>query len=184
MFVDPYLANVTIFAGNFAPRGWMFCQGQLLSIASNDALFALIGTTYGGDGVTTFALPDLRGRAAIHAGQGPGLSNYILGQLAGTESITMIGNNLPVHNHAVSSLTGSPGASSNTSGNVPSPVNNVPAALTNIQQYDASGSAALLQTQNNLSTPISGGSQPIEVVPPYLTMNYIICTEGIFPSRN
>ena len=90
MFVDPYLATVTIFAGNFAPRGWQFCNGQLLAISQNDALFALIGTTYGGDGQTTFALPDLRSRFAIHAGQGAGLQNYQVGQMGGQENVTML----------------------------------------------------------------------------------------------
>ncbi len=100
MFTEPYLANVTIFAGNFAPRGWAFCRGQLLSIAENSALFALIGTTYGGDGQVTFALPNLQSRVAIHAGQGPGLSTYIIGQMSGTESVTPTSNQLggiPIH---------------------------------------------------------------------------------------
>src|ERR1044072_1975604 len=105
MFVEPYLGNVTVFAGNFAPRAWMFCQGQLLAIAENDALFALIGTTYGGDGQVTFGLPDFRSRVAIHQGQGPGLSNYILGQASGTESVTLTTAQCPGHNHQFISIT-------------------------------------------------------------------------------
>jgi microcystin-dependent protein len=183
MFIEPYMANVTIFAGNFAPRGWMFCQGQLLAIAQYDALFALIGTTYGGDGQTTFALPDLRSRVAIHTGQGTGLSNYVIGQAGGTESVTVISNQLPAHSHTVTSLTGNPGASG-VAGNANIPTGKVPALTTNIQSYDSAGAAALLQSSINTTTPVAGGSNPIEILPPYLAMNYIICVEGIFPSRN
>src|SRR5689334_24076195 len=97
---EPFLAEIVLFAGNFAPRGWAFCWGQILSIAQNTALFSLLGTTYGGNGQTTFALPNLASRFPIGAGQGPGLSNYTLGQLAGTESTTLTINNMPAHNHA------------------------------------------------------------------------------------
>lgn len=183
MFIEPYIANVTIFAGNFAPLNWMFCQGQLLSISSNETLFALIGTTYGGDGVSSFALPDLRGRIAIHAGQGPGLSFYSLGQQGGNNSVTATVNNLPPHTHTFLGLAGNPGASGDA-GNQGGPNGNVPAMLTNIQQYDSQGSAALLETVNNVATPPAGGNQPITIGSPYLAMNYIICVYGIFPSRN
>ena len=183
MFIDPYMANVTIFAGTFAPRSWMFCNGQLLAIAQYNALFALIGTTYGGDGQTTFALPDLRSRVAIHTGQGPGLSNYVIGQPGGTESVTLTTNQLPAHTHSVTSLTGNPGASG-VAGTANIATGNVPALTTNIQCYDSAGAAALLQSSINSSTPISGSSNPIAIGAPYLAMNYIICVEGIFPSRN
>lgn len=183
MFVDPYLANVTIFAGNFAPRSWAFCNGQLLSIAENTALFALIGTTYGGDGQTTFALPDLRGRMAIHIGQGSGLSNIILGQQAGTESVTMLSTQLPIHTHPFVSLTGAPAASA-TAGTLSDPTNNVPAVLSGINIYNTSGTGKMAPTVNTPNTPITGGSQPITLGPPTLGMNYIIAIEGIFPSRN
>jgi microcystin-dependent protein len=183
MFIEPYMANVTIFAGTFAPRGWMFCNGQLLAIAQYDALFALIGTTYGGDGQTTFALPDLRSRVAINTGQGGGLSNYIIGQAGGTESITVTTNQLPTHTHSFISLTGNPGASG-IAGTANIATGNVPALTTNIQSYDSAGAASLLQSSMNTTTPISGGNQPMEILPPYLAMNYIICVEGIFPSRN
>jgi microcystin-dependent protein len=184
MFVEPYLATVTIFAGNFAPRGWMFCQGQLLAIAEYDALFALIGTTYGGDGQTTFGLPDTRSRIANHMGQGPGLSTYVLGQMAGTESVTLLSINLPAHNHTVVSLTGTPKASTNTTGGTPTPSNGV-----------VPGSGAAVYSTNNdqltmgptvglTTTPLAGGSQPVPTISPVLAMNYIIAVEGIFPSRN
>src|ERR1044072_7497714 len=129
MFVDPYLATVTIFAGNFAPRGWMFCQGQLLAISQYDALFALIGTTYGGDGQTTFALPDTRSRIANHMGQGPGLSQYTLGQMSGGESVTLLSINMAAHNHTLVSLTGTPKASTDTTSGVTVPTTStVPAS--------------------------------------------------------
>src|SRR6478672_10112699 len=96
---EPFLAEIIMFAGNFAPRGWAFCQGQILSIAQNTALFSLLGTTYGGNGQTTFALPDLRGRVPVGTGQGPGLSNYDLGQVSGSESVTLTVSQMPAHNH-------------------------------------------------------------------------------------
>jgi microcystin-dependent protein len=122
MFVEPYLSNVTIFGGNFAPRGWMFCQGQLLAIAAYDALFALIGTTYGGDGQSTFALPDLRSRVAVHPGQGSGLSMYTLGQMGGVENVTLLSSNMPAHTHTVLTIAGNPGAN-NSAGTTDNPTN-------------------------------------------------------------
>jgi len=183
MFTEPYMANVTIFAGNFTPRGWMPCSGQLLPISQYDALFALIGTTYGGDGQSTFGLPDFRSRVAIHAGQAPGFSNYNLGQQGGSESVTLLAAQLPVHNHSFGSMTGNPGASG-VAGNVNIPTGNVPAVTTNIQSYDSAGAAALLQSSVTTATPASGGSLPMDIISPYVAMNYIICVEGIFPSRN
>lgn len=182
MFIEPYLGNVTIFAGNFAPRGWMFCQGQLLSIAAYDALFALLGTTYGGDGQTTFGLPDLRSRAAVHAGQGQGLSNYVLGEMGGWESTTLLSINLPVHTHGVTSFTPQQPASTATTG-VNIPTNAYPAAGTAL--YNTASDGSSMGSYSSLSsTPIAGASQPISIVQPYLAMNFIIAVEGIFPSRN
>src|SRR5947208_9160321 len=118
MSSEPYLATVAMFAGNFAPRGWALCNGQIMSIAQNTALFSLLGTTYGGDGVTTFALPDLRGRAPVGQGQGPGLSNLSLGESSGTENITLISANMPIHNHTLGcDNTGS--SSLTPAGNIP-----------------------------------------------------------------
>ncbi|WP_118975669.1 phage tail protein [Taibaiella koreensis] len=182
MFVDPYLATVTIFAGNFAPLSWAFCNGSLQSIAANTALYALLGTTYGGDGVTTFALPDLRGRSAVGTGQGPGQPNYILGQAAGTEQTTLLSSNLPMHNHVVLSVTGAPGAF-NDSGNQSNPAGNVPADFSS-RYTTVTGDGQLAPTSALSNTPIAGGSTPVSNLSPYLAMNYIICTEGIFPSRN
>jgi len=181
MFVEPYLCNITVFAGNFAPRSWMFCQGQLLPIAGYDAVFALIGTTYGGDGQTTFALPDLRSRVANHQGQGPGLSNYILGQMSGTENVTLTTSQTPGHNHPFISITGTILGTAAT-GTLSSPNNAVPAGATIYSNSPDGGSMAPF-TSTGVTQP-SGGSQPLSIVQPVLAMNYIIAVEGIFPSRN
>jgi microcystin-dependent protein len=183
MFIDPYLATVTVFAGNFAPLNWAFCNGGLMSIAQYTALFALIGTTYGGDGQTTFALPDLRGRYAIHQGQGPGLPAYFLGEMSGTENTTLLSINLPAHNHVLTSVTGTPGVSAND-GTTNTPAGNVPAAGAAGRYTTNTGDASLGVTTAMTSTVPAGGSQPVSNLSPYLAMNYIICVEGIFPSRN
>lgn len=183
MFVDPYLATVTVFGGNFAPRGWNFCDGTLMSIAEYTTLYALIGTIYGGDGQTTFALPDLRGRYAIHAGQGPGLPSYALGQKSGTENTTLLSTNLPTHNHVMLSFTGTPGVSSGN-GTTDSPAGNVPSAGIAGRYATTPGDAILAPNMTTAVSTIAGGSQPVSNLSPYLAMNYIICVEGIFPSRN
>src|SRR5690349_11535310 len=103
--MDPFLGEIKLFCGNYAPIGWAFCDGSLLPISENDALYALIGTTYGGDGINTFALPDLRGRVAIHQGQGPGLSPYVMGETGGAETVTLTTNNLPQHTHRIIAST-------------------------------------------------------------------------------
>lgn len=168
--MDEFIAIVKIFAGNFAPRGWMFCQGQILSIAQNTALFSLLGTTYGGNGQTTFALPDLRGRAPIGQGQGPGLSNYVLGQTGGLESATLTQANLPAHSHTVNAVDDDFTKATPTG-----------ALLANANIYTTAAASA---TMNPAMIAPAGQSQPFEIMPPYLAINYIICTEGIYPSRN
>jgi len=170
---QPFIGEIKLFAGNFQILGHAYCQGQLMSIAQNEALFALIGTTYGGDGVTTFGLPDLRSRVPIHEGTGSGLSARTIGEMGGTESVTLISANLPAHTHAMScnSATG-------TSAN---PANNFWAAQPALLQYDPANTASPMKA-NAIS--ISGGSQPHENLQPYLTINYLIALEGIFPSRN
>jgi len=182
MFIEPYLGNVTVFAGNFAPRSWMFCQGQLLAIAQYDALFALIGTTYGGDGQTTFALPDLRSRVSIHMGQGPGLSNYQLGQMSGTENTTLLSVNMPSHTHSMLTMSVKQSVSTATTG-VNDPTNAYPASGATL--YFGSSDGTSMGTYTSVgTTPIAGSNQPIPTLQPYLAMNYIIAVEGIFPSRN
>lgn len=172
--MDPLLASIIIFAGNFAPRGWALCQGQILSISQNTALFSLLGTTYGGDGRTTFALPDLRGRVPIQYGQGPGLSNYELGQSGGTETTTLLLPNLPPHNHPLNAVSDA-GISSAPAG----------AYLSNTgaldKEYNTSGA---LVTMNAGAIGQAGESAPFNNVQPYLTLNFIIALQGIFPSRN
>lgn len=185
MFVEPYLGTVTIFAGNFAPQSWMLCQGQLLAIAQYDALYALLGTTYGGDGQTTFALPDLQSKVAVHPGKGQGLSTISLGQVGGTESVTMLPGNIGVHTHPLLTLTGKLSCST-SGGNKSVPTTNVPATTTNINTYNSSGGAATMAstTCSTVTPPAGGGNQPFGIVSPVLAMNYVICVEGIFPSRS
>lgn len=177
--MEEYLATIKIFAGNFAPKGWAFCNGQILPISQNTALFSLLGTTYGGNGVTTFALPDLRGRAPIHAGQGPGLSNYALGQVGGSENVTLIVSNLPAHTHALNVNNGDG-------------TTHTPTASTSVAApLDVNGDSVNGFTANAPNTPLAptsigstGGTQPHENRAPYLAINYIICLAGIYPSRN
>jgi microcystin-dependent protein len=183
--MDPYLSEIRMFAGNFAPRSWMFCQGQLMAISQYDALFALIGTTYGGDGQTTFGLPDLRGRVAIHPGQGPGLSNYILGQIAGSESNTLIASNVGGHTHAV---TGNAGiVTANGDGQAAAAVNNFPAGNGDSIYGTATDNSAMAPaslTGVTVAPQTPNGNLPMDNIQPYLALNFIICVEGIFPSRN
>ncbi|MFL5741700.1 MAG: phage tail protein [Flavisolibacter sp.] len=185
MFTTPTLANVTVFAGNFAPRGYALCQGQLMPISENTALFSLLGTTFGGDGQSTFALPDLRGRVAVHPGQGTGLTNIELGQTGGVENITLDTTQIPVHNHGFVSASGGPSAST-TPGTTDLPQNNFPAPVNGSgNAYSTSPSAAHLGPASfSGNTPPAGGNQPFYIVSPFLCMNYIIALEGIFPSRN
>ena len=170
---DPFIGEVRMFAGNFAPLGWAFCSGQLLAISQNDALFALLGTTYGGDGVTTFALPDLRGRVPIHQGTGPGLSNHVIGELGGAETVTLASNQLPTHSHSqpastdaatpAAGPTGAPASSATTSfyGTATPAINMSPSAV---------GAAGSGQSHSNMA--------------PFTALSYIIALFGIFPSRN
>lgn len=180
---NPFLGEIRVFAGNFAPRAWAFCAGQLIPISQNDALYALLGTTFGGDGVTTFGLPDMRGRVAIGQGTGAGLSNYVIGQMSGTESVTLNTNQLPAHNHVlyaynVDATTQTPGPS---------------VALSNpLDAHTGESSLFYLNTNGGSASPVfpsdtilpSGGNQPHDNMAPSLVLNYIIALEGVFPSRN
>jgi len=172
--VETFLGEIRMFAGNFAPKGWAFCQGQLLLIAQNQALFALLGTTYGGDGRTTFALPDLRGRAPIGFGQGPGLSYKDLGQQFGTETVTLTTAQMPAHSHTVNAVT--------SEGNQNLPTNSLPA---NTKTLDKEYSdAASNTTMKSGMIGITGSSQPVNISQPSLGVNFIIALQGIYPSRN
>lgn len=169
---QPYVGEIRIFAGNFAPAGWMFCEGQLLPISENETLFQLIGTTYGGDGQETFSLPDLRGRLPLHQGQGPGLGNYILAETGGAEEVTLTVNQIPAHTHAMLGST-SPGSQA-------SPVGFIPAASNTVSLYKAAAPTAAMA--NEVILPI-GGSQPHSNFQPYLCLDFIISLFGIFPSQ-
>jgi microcystin-dependent protein len=168
---EPFIAEVKIFAGNFAPRSWAFCDGQLLPIAQNQALFSLVGTIYGGDGRTTFALPDLRGRVPVHPGRGPGLTDYQLGERGGAETVTLTTNQMPQHTHSVSCS-----ANDATLG---LPAGNFP-ATTGDNVYSQTSDA----TMNSGMLSSVGGSQPHENRQPYLAINFVIALQGIYPSRN
>ena len=189
---DSYLASMCVFAGNFAPRNYAFTHGQLLSISSNTALFSLLGTIYGGDGRTTFGLPDTRGRALIGQGRGPGLSNYNLGQKGGFETVTLSVSQMPSHNHAATTtVSGSATLHANSSGNSDSPSGNVLARKPRDSIYSSSApdvsmspSAISLALNGNTTVLNTGGSQGHENRMPYLAVNWIITLQGIFPSRN
>jgi microcystin-dependent protein len=170
---DPYLGEIRLFAGNFAPRGWALCQGQTLSIAQNAALFSLLGTTYGGNGQTTFNLPDLRGRTPIGFGQGPGLSNRDLGQQGGVESVTLTINEMPTHSHSI--------AVSDKTATSREPAGKVLAKVWSGAAYREGSPTVLLSL---VSIEATGGNQPHENMQPFLGLNYIIALQGIFPSPN
>ncbi len=184
MFFDPYVGTVTVFAGNFAPQDWMFCQGQLLPVHQYTPLFAIISNLYGGDGVSTFGLPNLSGRRAIHAGQGAALSNYNLGQVGGSETLAVTQSQLPAHTHNFVSMTGAPGASVQP-GTLNSPTNAVPAVIPGTDAYtDTPGGVDLGTSTNHVPSVIAGGTATIDVPSPYLVMNYVIAVFGLFPTRS
>jgi microcystin-dependent protein len=172
MPVEPFLGEIMLVPYNFAPRGWAFCSGQILPIAQNTALFSLLGTTYGGNGQTTFALPDLRGRCAVSAGQGPGLSSYDLGEVTGVENVTLLPTQLPQHSHTVNALDDDAGTAI--------PTNNV---LANIAAKGYANKAPNAAMSPAMITG-GGGNQPHNNIQPLLTLNYCIALEGVFPSRN
>lgn len=170
--MEPFIGQIIMFGGNFAPRGWALCDGQLLAISSHSALFSILGTTYGGDGVSTFGLPDLRGRVAVHAGTGPGLTPRPLGQKSGAETVTLTTNQIPSHNH---SLEGSRGTADSNN-----PTNNylgVPSSpiYENNPPNVTMGGASIANT---------GGGQSHNNMQPFQVVNFIIALEGIYPSRN
>lgn len=172
---EPFIGQIQIFPYNFAPRGWAFCQGQQMSIAQNTALFSLLGTTFGGNGQTTFGLPDFRGRMPVGVGNGPGLPSIDLGQIAGTPTVTLTIQQMPIHQHSISLLcNGSEGGTNSPAGGYLGKADPGPYAPTNdnsqMGPQPASGPA--------------GGNQPFGIMPPYLGINFCIALEGIFPSRN
>ena len=160
--MDPFVAEIRVFPFNFAPKGWAFCDGQLLPISQNTALFSLLGTYYGGDGKSTFALPDLQGSAPLDQGQGAGLSDYFIGQSGGSQNVTLLQSEMPIHNHQAQGV-----ATGNQWGSL------------------ANGYATTITTTLAPSAITNnGGSQPHNNMQPYLVLNFIIALQGIFPSRN
>lgn len=183
MSTEPFIGEIKIFGFNFAPVDYMLCQGQIMPISQNTALFALLGTIYGGNGQTTFALPDLRGRMAIGQGQGPGLPNYIIGQYSGTPTTTLLTSNMPMHNHSAVGInvripvTAASEDSSATNNYIGNAVNDTFGPV-------ASPTNSLGAPVVSGATAIAGGSQPFSIMNPYLTINYSIAVYGLFPSRN
>jgi microcystin-dependent protein len=178
---SPFIGTIAAFGFQFAPRDWAQCNGQLLSISQNIALFSLLGTTYGGNGQTTFALPDLQGRVAIHQGQGPGLTPRTIGERAGAEQVTLASTQMPAHAHAVSSVL--PVAA--TAGTTPDPTANILAApASSIPHFAAPAAATGSSAALTGTAAVVGGSQPHSIMPPFLTLNFCIAIAGIFPSQN
>jgi microcystin-dependent protein len=173
---DPFVAEIRIFPFNFAPKGWAFCNGQILPISQNTALFSLLGTTYGGNGQSTFALPDMQGNAPMHPGQGPGLSLHDLGEVGGSETVTLLQSEIPLHNHVIN-------VHAADSADTPAPGPNFMLAKS------AGGTAYASNTTQNLTQfnpqmlSIAGGSLPHNNMMPFLTLNFNIALQGVFPPR-
>jgi len=171
--MDPFVAEIRIFPFNFAPKGWAFCNGQLLPISQNTALFSLLGTTYGGDGKSTFALPNMQGNAPMHPGQGPGLSLHDLGEMAGTENVTLLDSEMPAHAHTL--------GTTNQVGEDRTPAGET---LSKAVGGFAYGPATNLVQFNFSALPPAGGSLPHNNMMPYLTLNFCIALQGVFPPRS
>ena len=177
--MEPFIGEIRIFGGNFAPKDWAFCDGQLIKITDNTTLYAVIGTTYGGDGRVTFALPDLKGRAPMQPGRGYGLTDRVLGERRGTNTISLTQDQIPAHNHTMKAES--------VTGTTPEPQNN---SLAQIKSR--AGSVNVYHTEQsqqpghlaNEALQTAGANQPHDNTQPYLVLNFIICLDGIFPSRN
>ena len=169
---EQFIGEIKMFGGNFAPRGFAVCNGQLLPIAQNTALFSLLGTTYGGNGTTTFALPNLQGRVPLHQGQGPGLSPRTMGESFGSQAVTLTGAQMPMHSHAQRASTSAASSTAGPSG--------APAASTTSIYGSGSPQVAMAAA----AVGVAGGSQPHDNMAPYTVLNFIIALQGIFPSRN
>jgi len=170
---EAFISEIRIVGFNFPPRGWAFCNGQTLAINQNQALFSLLGTTFGGNGVNNFQLPNLQGRVPIHFGQGPGRSNYVMGQQAGSESVTLIQGQMPQHNHQAFGTS--------ATGNAPTPAANYLGVAAQ-KPYQPFGGGMSQMNPGTISN--AGGSQPHNNMQPYLAIYFCICLQGVFPSRN
>ncbi len=174
MPVDPFVGEIMLVPYNFAPSGWAFCQGQLLPVSQNTVLFSLLGVTYGGDGRATFGLPDLRGRAPLSSGQGPGLQNYVLGQAGGQETVTLLASEMPAHTHAVQASNGPANQQSPAGGVLATEPTGQTAMYSNTAPNTTLSAAALAS---------AGGGQPHENRAPFLTLNFCIALQGTIPTR-
>jgi microcystin-dependent protein len=179
---DQYLGEVRMFGGNFAPQGWALCSGQLLSIAQNSALFALLGTTYGGDGQSTFGLPDLRGRVPMHQGTGQGLSPRVIGEISGVETVTIVSATMPAHAHGVTATT----AVGSLTGPGPTALPGTPTGGSAVNTfYVTTGTSSLVPApMAATSISVTGQTGPHDNMMPFLCTNFIISLVGIFPTRN
>lgn len=171
---DPFIGEIRIFAGNFAPNGWALCNGQLLSIAQNSALYSILGTTYGGDGRTNFALPNLQGRIPLHFGQGPGLSNRDLGEPIGSETVSLSGNQMPAHSHSATIKAANAGSTNQ-------PENNLFGKILRTNMYSTPDAALTNMAEGSLSLQNAGASAAHSNMQPYLTLNFIIAVMGAYP---
>ena len=181
--MDPFIGQIMMFGGNFAPRGWAFCEGQLLPISSNTALFSILGTTYGGDGRTTFALPDLRGRVSIHPGNGPGLSDYRLGEKGGVEDVVLNQTQIPSHSHSASGQIAC-NFNPTTPATSTSPVNGVFANAESKVYNTASPNQHMAANGVSVTVGNTGGNLSHTNQQPFIACNYIIALLGIYPSRS
>lgn len=190
---DPFIGQIVMFGGNFAPRNWAFCNGQLLAISSNTALFSILGTIYGGDGRTTFALPDLRGRVPISSGTGSGLPNFPLGSRGGQTEVTLNTLEIPSHNHASTATANSVATmrAESRPGNATDPTGNMLASGSSIFRRNVASEDVVLapemvsvQTNVTVQGGFTGGNQPHTNVQPFQTVNFIIALFGVFPSRS
>src|SRR4051812_10360999 len=173
--MDPFVAEIRIFPFNFAPKGWAFCDGQILPLSQNTALFSLLGTTYGGDGKSNFALPNMQGGAPMHPGQGPGLSLHDLGETGGSETVTLLESEMPAHSHSLRGFS--------AVGNRSTPIANSISRVTGSTPYvPGNPTPALANMSDNAITP-AGGDQPHNNMQPYLTLNFCIALQGVFPPR-
>lgn len=171
---DPFVAEIRIFPFNFAPRGWAWCDGQLLPLSQNTALFSLLGTTYGGNGKSNFALPDLQGRAPMHPGQGPGLSLHDLGETGGSETVSLLESEMPAHSHNLMCLP--------APGDAPTPAGTTFGRVIGATPYQAPAGSPLVMMSDQIAAP-AGGDQPHNNMQPYLTFYFCIALQGVFPPR-
>jgi microcystin-dependent protein len=184
--MEPFIGEIMMVGFNFAPRGWALCNGQILSISQNSALFSLLGTTYGGNGINTFALPNLQGRLPMHWGDGAGLSPHSIGEMAGQETVTLLQPEIPAHSHQV---TLPPGGASSNPGNSPSPIGNYPAVVVDsngatVNAYSSTADGSLGSSHTPFTSGIAGNNSPHNNMQPYLCVTFIIALQGVFPSRS